>query len=120
MRKIKNSNENSNVVAADAPGIANAHHEYYIGRVDSPSDIPVGEFGFVRFQNGPVQEAGVNGCHHEDLLAILIHRLQCFQMGDFNCRENALALTKLQEALHWLEARTKDRVERGVEGTTVL
>jgi hypothetical protein len=34
----------------------------------------------------------------------------------FPCRENALAITKLDEALLWLEKRTRDRVARGVEG----
>lgn len=33
------------------------------------------------------------------------------------CRENAHVLTKLDEALHWLKARTEDRISRGVEGT---
>ena len=47
----------------------------------------------VLFQDGPVAEVGVNGCHNEDLIAIVIDRLQHFQRGDFACRENALALT---------------------------
>lgn len=34
------------------------------------------------------------------------------------CRENSLAITKLEEALHWLEARTKNRKAAGVEGTS--
>ena len=37
-------------------------------------------------------------------------------IGDFACRENALALTKVEEALHWLNHRTADRQRRGVEG----
>jgi hypothetical protein len=56
----------------------------------------------------------------EDLLAIVIHRLQGFQTGPFKCRENALALTKLEEALHWLNHRTARRVSRGVEGMNVV
>ena len=36
----------------------------------------------------------------------------------FPCRENAMAITKLDEALMWLEARTKNRITRGVEGTS--
>jgi hypothetical protein len=47
---------------------------------------------------------------------ICIDRLRSFQSGDFKCRENALALTKLEEALHWLNHRTRDRQSRGVEG----
>ena len=111
------------VVVADEPGNGGACHEYYISRVQQTSDeedIPAGEFGFVRFQNGPIVEFGINGCHQEDLIAIVIHRLQCFQSGPFACRENALALTKLEEAMHWLNHRTSARQKRGIEGTSQI
>jgi hypothetical protein len=36
--------------------------------------------------------------------------------GKFPCRENSIAITKLEEALMWLNKRTADRVKRGVEG----
>ena len=48
---------------------------------------------------------------------MLIDRLRGFQAGPFGCRENALALTKLEEAMHWLHHRTRGRMARGVEGT---
>lgn len=96
------------------------YHEYYLGKLDDPIDMAIGEYGHVNFQKGPIGETGVNGCQNEDLLAIVIDRLEYFQNGLYACRENALALTKIQEALHWLEARTADREERGVEGTNVL
>lgn len=70
----------------------------------------------LKFQLGPVKEVGVNGCQMEDILDICITRLKGFQRGKFKCRENALALTKLQEAKHWLCHRTAGRVARGVEG----
>lgn len=70
----------------------------------------------VEFHVGDPAE-GVNGVTHEVLLAILIDRLRGFQKGPFACRENALALTKLEEARHWLEARTRERQARGVEGS---
>lgn len=60
---------------------------------------------------------GANGITHEVLLAVLIDRLQGFQGGPYACRENAIALTKLEEALLWLNKRTLQRVARGVEGT---
>lgn len=106
------------IVVKDKPGAGGACHEYYIGRAICGNDDPVDEFGHVYFQNGPVKESGVNGCHQEHLLQIVIDRLEHFQNGPFPCRENALALTKCQEALHWLNHRTKDRVTRGVEGVT--
>ena len=69
------------------------------------------------WQNGPVQDAGGrNGAFIEDLLGICAARLQFYQNGEFRCRENALAITKIEEAVHWLEHRTRDRQARGVEG----
>lgn len=52
-------------------------------------------------------ELGVNGVTMEALLAICIDRLECFQKGPYPCRENALALTKIEEALLWLHRRTE-------------
>lgn len=101
------------VVCKDEPGAGGACHEYAVGSIEAPTFIAAQ----VSFQNGPIKEAGVNGCHHEDLIAIVIDRLQHFQKGDYACRENALALTKLEEALHWLGHRTAQRQRRGVEGT---
>ena len=72
----------------------------------------------INFQLGPVKEAGVNGVTNEALLAIVIHRTK-YLNTKFPCRENSLAITKIEEALHWLEARTKDRLSRDVEGTNV-
>lgn len=106
------------VTVMDEPAIGNkACHAYAIGRSEQRESEVSGEFGFVKFQNGPVGENGVNGCHQEDLLLIVADRLKCFQSGEFACRENALALTKIEEALHWLNHRTQDRQGRGVEGT---
>ncbi len=53
----------------------------------------------------------------ESLIAICVDRLQCFQRGEYSCRENAIALTHLEDAMHWLGHRTRSRVDRGVEGT---
>ena len=69
------------------------------------------------FQNGPIPETGVNGITQEVLLEIVIDRLRSFQSGPYACRENALALTKLEEAQMWLLQRTRARMDRGVEGT---
>jgi hypothetical protein len=71
------------------------------------------------FQLGPVKEAGVNGLQNEQLLSVLVHRLGVLNKA-FPCRENSIAITKLEEALLWLEKRTADRVKRGVEGVNAL
>ena len=57
---------------------------------------------------------------NEEVIQVLIERITSLnemEGGKFACRENSLAITKLEEALHWLQARTSKRVERGVEGT---
>jgi len=71
----------------------------------------------IHFQEGCTKECGVNGVCNEDLLVMVIRRLQGFQESEFKCRENACAITKLEEALLWLRKRTMGRENRGVEGT---
>ena len=102
----------------DEAGAGGAFHEYSISEVGADPEMAYGNFGTVNFQNGPVGENGVNGCHQEDLLAIVMHRLLCFQGGDFACRENEMALEKIEEAMHWLNSRTTSRQKQGVEGTS--
>ena len=101
----------------DEPGQGGACHHYVVTEAEISGHGMGADFATVRFQNGPIKEFGVNGCHQEDLLAIVIDRLRSFQSGPFACRENALALTKIEEAMHWLNHRTADRQAQGVEGT---
>ena len=72
----------------------------------------------IHMQEGPIKENGVNGCANEDLLNIVLCRLNCFERGEYACRENALAITKIEEALMWLRKRTNARIVRNVEGTS--
>lgn len=118
MRRLETgSHRFAEVIVVDELGAGEACHEYYISPIGGRKDVPAGEYGHVYFQNGPIKENGVNGCHQEDLLAIVIDRLQHFQAGKYNCRENAIALTKLEECLMWLQKRTANRMTKGVEGT---
>jgi hypothetical protein len=120
MRELKiGSQRFTKVLVTDEPGHGGACHEYKIQTIEQPDGDAGLQVGWVSFQNGPVKEFGINGCHQEDLLAIVIDRLQHFQRGEFACRENALALTKLEEAMHWLNHRTNARIVRGVEGTNI-
>ena len=116
--KVNYLNDVLKIEVVDQPGQGNACHEYRVC-IDETKYRP--EAGWVAqnisFQNGPIQEAGVNGVSNEALLAIVEDRLLGFQSGQFACRENAVALTKIQEAMMWLQKRTLDRVRRGVEGT---
>ncbi len=123
--KITPANENPTTNILDAPGAGGANHLYHITGFNSrtnPSDPWTARHGqpaehsTILFQNGPVPEVGINGVTEQALVAIVIDRLRSFQAGPFACRENALALTKLEESLHWMHARTLNRMARGVEG----
>jgi hypothetical protein len=62
-----------------------------------------------------------DGVTNEEVIRMLIHRISylndTWQGGMFRCRENSIAITKLEEALLWLGKRTADRKARNVEGT---
>lgn len=45
------------------------------------------QVGNIKFQEGPIKECGV------------ICRLEHFNQSEFRCRENSMAITKLEEAL---------------------
>ncbi len=108
--KVNPANDKIELVVLDEPGSGGACHEYRATLLD-------GRETHISFQNGPINEVGVNGLTHEVLIAIVVDRLRDFQRGPYACRENALALTKLEEAQQWLQHRTRARTARGVEGT---
>lgn len=56
-----------------------------------------------------------DGTTNEEVIEVLIDRLNVLNKK-FPCRENSLAITKLDEALLWLNKRTADRIKRNVEG----
>ncbi|MCW5141073.1 hypothetical protein [Burkholderia cenocepacia] len=122
---VNPANDKLTISVVDEPGSGGANHLYMVEGFDTstnPSDPFVERHGqaalhtTILFQNGPIAEAGVNGITQEVLLAIVADRLRSFQAGPFACRENALALTKIEEAQHWLQQRTLARMRRGVEG----
>ena len=124
--KVNGLNDSIEVRVVDGPGRGSACHEYRIGNTTPSFVDDIGKEMarlnancVIHFQSGPIGECGLNGISNEALLAVVEDRLVGFQSGDFACRENALALTKLQEAMMWLHKRTRDRVARGVEGTDV-
>jgi len=77
----------------------------------------------INWQNGPLVDPDTKerreptGAFVETIIQAAADRIRYYQSGEFSCRENALAITKLEEALHWLNHRTRDREARGVEGT---
>lgn len=60
-------------------------------------------------------EEEIDGTTLEEMLRVSILRLIDLN-SRFGCRENSIAITKMQEALMWLDARTRDRINRNVEG----
>ena len=97
-------------ITADDLGVGGASHNYKL-------TIEGGMESSIHFQYGPRNEdSSVAGVTDQAVLAVVIDRMKCFQAGPFGCRENALALTKMEEALHWMRARAEDRQNRGVLG----
>lgn len=108
----KLNREHIRVMAVDAVDVDGAHHLY---EIRSPA-----AFVIVPFQKGGLlAEAGVNGITDQALLAVVLDRLRGFQAGPYPSRENAIAITKLEEALLWMGKRYADRAARGVEGQRV-
>lgn len=98
----------------DEPDAGGAHHSYKASWNEGTCS------NYIDFQNGPIAEKGVNGVTQEVLLAIVEHRLECFQAGPFACESNAKALAAVKEAKEALFSRTRERMARGVEGRNLL
>ena len=117
--QVNGLNEALLINVLDEPGHGGACHEYQIRRWvrntgDQHDDA---ELCNIKFQNGPILEHGVNGISNEALLAVVRDRLECFQAGQYSCDTNQQALDHVVAAMEALHSRTRERVERGVEGT---
>lgn len=110
--EVNPANQSLSITVIDEPGHGGASHHYAI---DCGSNETVATD--IKFQNGPIAEAGVNGLTHEVLIAILCDRLRGFQAGAYANQFNAVALLHLELAQKALQSRTRERMERGVEGT---
>jgi len=106
------------------------HNGVYVNAISSLADgtnveghrydvIAGDHLTFIEFQRGAVIDNGVNGMTNEALLTVLIHRTE-FLNSKFPCAENMRALQCMEEALANLNARTLNRMARGVEGKEVL
>lgn len=123
---VNPANDKLEVLVLDPEGSGGASHLYQIigfNTRTNPSDPFVSRHGSpatystVLFQNGPINEVGVNGITHEALLAILEDRLTGFQNGPYACTENKDALLYIRAAQNVLKSRTQGRMARNVEGT---
>ena len=100
--------------------LADAHKSYNCSPNFAVRAKATGEIlADIHFQDGPIKEFGINGVANEDLIVMVMHRLNQFQDSEYACKENADAINHLQDALDSLRARTNKRVRRGVEGTSI-
>lgn len=126
MRQLHNhevnpANATLSIDVLDEPGHGGACHVYRVhGGLQASAEHLTGISDIIEFQNGPIAEAGVNGLTHEVLLAILEDRLVGFQSGPYANEMNATALAHIRAAQACLQARTRERMARGVEGTHKL
>jgi hypothetical protein len=114
LNTIQKREKLNNVYACDEEGPGGANHKYEICINGGDKECPIKE---IQFQKGPrKEESSVSGVIDTDLLEIVRDRLIAFQKGPFSCRENAVALTHIEEALMWMNRRVEDRIERNVLG----
>ena len=104
---------NGGVIVATDEKAYNNYHDFQVYQETEDSTLS----SFISFQKGPIKEVGINGITERDLLEILRFRLENFQNSEFASDYNAKALDAINTAIESLDARTKDREKRGVEGT---
>jgi hypothetical protein len=111
----------NDVYAADEIGPGGANHRYIICKEGETCWCDgsnfIGVVAEILLQRGPRKDKNSqHGVIDSDLLEIVRDRLKSFQEGPFATRENACALTHIEEALMWLNRRVEDRIERAVLG----
>lgn len=76
----------------------------------------------ISWQRGPLgrgaERKEPNGAFVEDVIQAVIDRIEYYQSSKFNSAFNAQALDHLRCAVDALQARTAQREERKVEGTS--
>ncbi len=82
---------------------------------DFDKDSSPQEIAFYERNTDGTEESGTT---LEEMLRVSIERLKDLN-SRFACRENSIAITKMEEALMWLNKRTENRIARGVEGQHV-
>lgn len=111
MRTIhKTTNTEVRVLDLPDPKAGGACHQYEVLSQDGTVLCTV------NFQHGPVKESGVNGVQAVDLLAILLHRMDCFQSGPFSSPTNEVTAGFLAAAI--ASEGTRERRVAAVEGTS--
>lgn len=93
------------------------------------NEMPEGGVSFgpgfaISWQRGPlgsgIDRIPQNGAFVETLIEAVIDRIEFYQRTQFESEYNAAALAHLYQAVDALNARTKSREDRGVEGTMTV
>lgn len=112
-------------------GNGGANHQYVVCRVegsDATCNNVLNEWkamgdrvvAAIQFQDGARNNPeSISGVLDVDLLEIVRDRLTSFQEGEFSCFENLKALEHIESALHYLNKRVEDRLERNVLGQNI-
>lgn len=96
--------EESNSVVSDFISIENVE--------DIKGIAPVVKF---TIQSDPISEVGVNGCQALDMLKYVGCLFESLNEV-FPCEENKYTINAICNAIGWQNQRTKNRIERNVEG----
>ena len=98
-------------------------HKYSLQNFESKEEVQTIQFieKVPKIQINPVTQTPTelvtlnDGTTNEEVIEMLIDRLNYLQ-SKFPCKENACAITHLQEANMWLYERTRKRIAQNVEG----
>lgn len=88
-------------------------------KVDNDGLSYDGNLGIIFCKGNKADESAFrqSGFFTETLIAVAKRYLEENNVGELSSRETAVAITKLDEALMWLNKRAEDRKVRGVQGT---
>jgi hypothetical protein len=123
LNRIQKRNNLNVVYSVDEPHPVNkGRHHYRINWSVPTAALGVCEASMaIDFQNGPrLEPNSEHGILDTDLLEIVRDRLTAFQSGPYATRENAIALTHIEEALLWMNKRVEDRAAAGTLGTNKI
>lgn len=75
------------------------------------------EFIRIQFQQGLPPEVGINGARIEDVVDIVIAKLEAYQGGELACKENEEAIRSLIQVKDAMARRRQRRMLQGVFNT---
>jgi len=92
--------QHTGVQALDDVRTGQLHRRYIVfpSVLDVDGSLPSKWLSEINFQEGPRWQ-GINGCENEDLISIVMDRLECAQEGPLRCEAHAVALAGLSMAL---------------------